>query len=287
MTLPRGVKEQAEKANAIQAQLAGKPPEGASPPVQNLPPEEGSEDWEKRYKGLQRTHQKTAEEVTELRDQNEKLTQEVADIKALLEKANEAEPAAQGPVFTDAEVKEYGQDFLDMVVRVAGSMNAGKSQDDIAQELQELKGTLNTIVTTQHQTAEERFYADLERMVPDWEQINESEEFKAWLKEKMPLTSSERQRFLETAHKRLDVDTVASFFTTFKSESGASYMPDTHTANSGMPEVEGGKETFIVTQAEIANFYEEVRRGKWKGREDEMRQNELKINRAIKDGRVR
>lgn len=290
MALPRGVQEQADKANAIQAQLSGQPGNPpADPKVQNPPPasqDDGPEDWEKRFKGLQRTHQKTTEEVSELRGQNQQLQQEIADIKTLMEKV-EAAPAAQEPVFTEAEIKEYGQDFLDMVVRVAGSINAGKSQDDIAQELQELKGTLNTIVTQQVQTEEERFYAALDKMVPDWEQINESEAFKAWLKEKMPLTSSERQRFLDAAHKRFDVETVASFFTTFKGESGVSYMPDTKTAPGTKPDVEGGQETFIVTQREIATFYDEMKKGMWKGREQEARENEMKINRAIRDGRVR
>ena len=291
MALPRGVQEQADQAKAIQAQLSGQPqdadPTVTTPPSPELDDKGEPVDWEKRFKGLQRTHQKTTEELTALRGNNEQLAAEAADIKKLLDKADEADPATQAPVFTEAEIKEYGQDFLDMVVRVAGNINAGKTHDDIAEELQKVKGTLNNIVTTQVQTEEDRFYSTLDKMVPDWEQINESDAFKAWLKEKMPLTASERQRFLEAAQKRFDVETVASFFTTFKGESGVSYMPDTKTAPGNQPIVEGGQETFIVTQAEIANFYDECKKGMWKGRETEARENEMKINRAIKEGRVR
>jgi hypothetical protein len=285
MALPRGVQEQADKANAIQAQLSGQPVEPVVTDSVPTPGDKGEQDWEKRYKGMQKSHAKA---VGELRDDNERLTADNEEIKLLLDKAQSSEPAVQVPTFTEAEVKEYGQDFLDMVVRVASTINAGRSQDDIAQELAELKDQFGAISQVQKRSAEDRFYDELEAAVPKWEQINELDAFKAWLKETMPLTSSERQRFLDAAHKRFDAKTVISFFTTWLGESGMqSYMPDTVSAPSGMPEVEGGKETFIVTQAEIGNFYDELKMGKWKGREEEARQNELKINRAIKEHRVR
>ena len=290
MALPRGVQKQADEAAAIQAQLSGQPAPAAIEtvvtPTSPAAPVESS-DWEKRYKGMQKSHEKTLGEVSGLREENERLTSEVADIKALLEKAQTPEPAALEPTFSDAEVKEYGQDFLDVIVRVAKTINTGDASESIAKELAELKGQFGNVVQHQVKTEEDRFYAALEATVPDWEAINESDEFKAWLKEIMPLTSSERQRFLETAHKRFDAQTVIGFFTAWKSESGVSYMPDTTTANNNMPEIEGGAETFIVTQAEIANFYDEMKKGMWKGREEEARQNELKINRAIQQGRVR
>jgi hypothetical protein len=287
MALPRGVQEQADKAAAIQARISRQPAPNAAVDDDNSPPSNEPVDWEKRYKGMQRSHEKA---VSGLREDNEALKAEITDIRGLLEKAKETEamePAAQEPTFTDAEIKEYGQDFLNVIVRVAKTIKGNQPNESIAKELAELKGQFGNIVQHQVKTEEDRFYEELEQMVPDWEVINESDAFKTWLKETMPLTNSERQRFLTAAHKRFDAKAVIDFFRTWKSESGMSHMPNTVTANSRMPIVDGGKETFIVTQAEIANFYDELRRGKWKGREDEARQNELKINRAIQTDRVR
>jgi hypothetical protein len=116
MGLPKGVQEQAERANqAIQARRGEPPATGPEPDIQP-PPTTESVDWEKRFKNMKRSHDDT---VSELRNQNEELSGKVEKLTALLEKAEVQEPAAQEPIFTPEEVEEYGQGFLDMVTRVA------------------------------------------------------------------------------------------------------------------------------------------------------------------------
>lgn len=281
---PREVQKQIDLANNIQSQIKGGDPSKDAEPEQNLPPKNDQVDWEHRFKTQK---QKYDELVPKLRDENLELGGRVSELEKLIEKVEpDANPAAQGqPIFTEAEIEEYGSDFLDLVTRVAG--NRQSPDTDISNELKELKGQFDQIAKTQAKTAEGRFFDDLLELVPDWETINDDPLFQTWLSEEMPLTGKERQLFLTNAQNALNVRKVASFFTTWKGEAGQStYMPDT-VANGGRGESPEEVDNDIITKAEIAGFYDDKRRGRWKGKEKEADQLEMKIFRAQKENRVR
>lgn len=288
MNAPRSVQKQAEEANRITQALADKKAGKSVTAVDEPAPaptvvvvDQGN--WEERFKGMQKTHE-TA--VNTWRDEKEVLTGRIDAFEALLEEAPAPAPAAQAPVFTEKEVEEYGQDFLDMVTRVATQTSPGNS-GVIAKELAELKNQFSGLVDRQVRSSEDQFFADLDRRMPDWEQVNKSDEFKAWLAELMPLTGKQRQVFLEAAYKRFDVEAVLSFFTSWKGESGVSYMADTVTIPDNTGEGSDGVDTDIYYEHEITRFYDDKKLGKWKGREKEFRQIELKILKAGKEGRIR
>jgi len=280
MALPKAVQKQAEEAKKIQEKLNGSEQLAPVDPVTSQPAP-APDDWEKRYKGMQRTHDKT---VSGLRDENEGLNTKVEELEALLEKANTA-PAAQEPVFSEAEIEEYGQDFLDMVSRIAATKN-DSPDSNVAKELNELKTKFDGIAEKQFRTVEDKFFDELDTAVPNWEDINEQDDFKNWLAEEMPLTGQERQKFLENAHKRFDSKAVISFFNAWLSVSGKGYMPDSITVPSELGN-ENPNDIGIITKRDIDIFYEELKLGKWKGREKEARQNELKIFAAQKAGMIR
>lgn len=287
MNAPRSVQRQADEANRIQKELidkkAGKPVVSeVDPPAPTIVVDQGN--WEERFKGMQKTHE-TA--IGLWRDEKTVLVGRIDAFEALLKDAPDTVvPAAQVPVFTEKEVEEYGQDFLDMVTRVATQTSPGNS-GVIAKELAELKNQFSGLVNRQVKSSEDQFFADLDRRMPDWEQVNKSDEFKAWLAELMPLTGKQRQVFLEDAYKRFDVEAVLSFFTSWKGESGVSYMADTVTIADNTGEGSDGVDTDIYYEHEITRFYDDKKLGKWKGREKEFRQIELKILKAGKDGRIR
>lgn len=289
MALPKRVQEQAEQAKKAIEGMRRAPPEEGAKPQEQAPPANADQgqpetDWEKRFKNMKRSHDET---VSELRSQNEQLSGQVEKLTALIEKSKTEEPAAQAPVFTPEEVEEYGQGFLDMVTRVAKSASSNASSGDIANELKELKGQFNNIVQNQVRTEEEKFYDELERAVPNWEAINEDERFHAWLAEEMPMTGNQRQHFLSQAQQRFDASTVKSFFVQWQREqSGESVLPDTKTTTNEYVG-ERGKETEIWTAADIDAFYKDKTLGRFRGREDEARQIEMRIFRAQNEGRVR
>ena len=283
MAVPASVKRQAENATKIQESIIaakGGQPAPAVAPDPASPIGDQPIDWEGRFKGLQKTHQTTAEDLKELRDNYDRLQGVIDGLKAA--PPAPAEPATpEPPVFTPAEVKEYGQEFLEMVARVAG----GNADSSIRTELTEVKTALNGFVEHQVQSAEDLFYAELDSKMPGWEQINASQDFKDWMAEEMPMTSQQRQKFLEAAHKRLDAKSVLDFFVAWKGESGGSYTPEGVTTPSQF--VDESVDTDIYAASDVKVFYDEKARGKWKGREQEARQIELKIFKAQKEGRIR
>jgi len=276
MAIPREVKRQADEALAIQNQLAGK----SGPPQEA--PAEPEVDWEKRFKGMKKTHDET---VTELRGDKEALNARVQELEELVEKAQTVVPAVQEPIFTQAEVEEYGQDFLDMVTRVANNRSNDNSSD-IAAEVKELKDQFDGIKQDNIRTKEEEFYEFLDKKVPDWEEINKDKSFHKWLAGEHPMTGRERQFFLSEAQRGFNAEVVASFFTAWKGESGqATYMPDSvGNSNEFTPP---GREAEIYTAASIKQFYDDKKLGKYRRNPDEARLIEEKIFRAQKEGRIR
>lgn len=283
MAIPREVQKQADQAKAAQAQFRGDPAEPAKPDA-DPPSDEEQVDWEKRFKGLKKAHDT---EITELRNAKDSLEGKIAQLEELLEKAKTVEPAAQEPIFTPEEVEEYGEDFLKMVQRAAERIAKPNGSEDVASQLKELREQFNGIVQHQVRSEKEMFYDALDKAVPDWEQINEDKGFHAWLAEEMPLTGKERQVFLVDAQEKLDADAVIRFFTAWKGESGKqSYFPDTRTNSNELGDTDAS-DTEIYTQKQIEGFYRDKKLGRYRGKEDEARQIELKIFRAQKEGRVR
>jgi hypothetical protein len=291
MALPRAVREQAENAEKIQQQLnanrnGSQEVIDPQPPGKQTPPDLDQVDWEHRWKTLKVSHDNT---VTELRDENRLMSGQIDELKTLVERAASKSPAAQEVEFTPEEVDEYGEDFLNMVKRVAASMTGGQDDSKVAEELRELKGQFGELVNHQAKSKEDHFYDELEVTVPDWEKVNENQQFKDWLAEEMPNTGQERQKFLATAQQRFDAKTVISIFNSWKGEVGLpTYFPDTITTVEGDVVIDqGNQDTTIFTGAEIAQFYDDRRRGRFKGREEEGRQLEARIFQAQKENRVR
>jgi len=63
---------------------------------------------------------------------------------------------------------------------------------------------------------ERRFWAELEREIPNWSEVNNDPKFHAWLLSVDELTGITRQIFLEQAQKSLDAKRVIAFFKAYE-----------------------------------------------------------------------
>lgn len=312
MTLPQQVQAQLDHAESILTQINA-PVAAPEPPVQ--PPAEavsGSEtpapaettapqapaapkgpapdSWEHKYKTLQGIHNS---HVRDLKSRSEALEQQVADLTAKLN----AKPAEKPEVSLDPKDAEvFGADMVDMVQRVAEAMfgQAAKSFDArIAAIEQRLEGTSREV----SRTAEEVFYDRLGTMVPDYEALNEDPGFLAWLGEVDPVYGAPRQAALTAAAGAMDVTRVARIFLTYKnlqSQAPVTQTPPASqqlerqvappTVNAPQPRQQGSKP--LITEAEVQSFYNDMRQGKYRGREDEAVRAEAIINAAMAEGRI-
>lgn len=209
---------------------------------------------------------------------------------------------------SETDIEEYG-DSIDVMRKVSKEeLNPIMSKmSQLESTLSELANNLNgsvmptvqNVAKQQQQSASDRFWSDLSRRVPNWQQLNNDDGFKDWLLEVDPLSGETRQKHLAAAQENLNVDRVVAFFEAYAPQSGEKAKTDGQPSRSaselekqiapgrsrsaGKP-VDQSSKTYSPEQ--IRDFYSKVRAGKFRGREKERDRIERDIFAAQQDGRI-
>lgn len=275
--------------------------------------EESSETYQQRYRTLQGMYNSEVPRLqSQTREQAQRLQQLEQLIASLSAAPSEPEPqqSQPTPLLSDTERSEYGES-IDVMRKVSreevGDLVARIGT--LENMLNQMAGSLNTHVIPQVQhvaqqqslTQEDRFWSQLTDKVPSWKQINNDPDFHTWLLEVDPLTGTARQSHLVEAQGRFDVNRVMAFFDTWSKVSGK-YTNATATPNRSAQATElerqvapgrsrstsapTGQASKTYTRADIARFFDEVRQGKYKGRDAERNRTERDIFAAQADGRL-
>lgn len=263
---------------------------------------QNKDEWEQKYKTLQGMYNT---DVPRLNSVNRDLSSRVEQLESLLGTINNQQEApAQAPVeklITEDDVKEYG-DSIDVMRRAAKEEVAGELARvrELEAEIEKLKNVVPQVQQVQRQqksSSEQQFWNTLNREVPNWNEINSSQDFQSWLLQIDPLTGMTRQTYLEDAQRKLDSKRVATFFSTYEQATGnANDARETRSSNSELvKQVAPGRgrstkpvagEGKTYSRADITKFFEDVRFGKYKGREDERAKKERDIFAAQQEGRI-
>ena len=259
---------------------------------------------EQKYKTLQGMYNA---EVPRLHAEKRELTNRVQQLEQLIASMNAKPAQQQAPVqklLTEQDMQDYG-DSIDVMRKVFREEMASKDAEigELRQMVRQMQGT---VVPQVHQlsqnyavTNEQRFWADLNAAVPDWQDINGNKEFQAWLLEVDPLTGIPRQTYLDDAQRGLDARRVANFFTAWKGMTGTSdarTLPAVQSASELERQVAPGKgrsggakpqgEARTYTNEDIRKFFTDVQRGKYRGKEAERDRIERDIFAAQREGRI-
>ena len=246
------------------------------------------EDWRQRYLVL---NGKYAAEVPALHAENKELKAKLAALEAGQPQA--AKPDEKKPEGSLADLiarasEEYGEDFAKTVIALADAkaterVNAAKGE--VSQEVDKKIGD----------NEYNRFLSGLELVVPDFKTINASQGFLQWLGQ-MDSSGKTRQALLDEHHDALNVRKVANIFQQYKGSQGSaqdrqneldSMLQPGKGKGGGQPPDNQNKNEKFFTQNEISKFYDQVRRGEFKGREAERDRLEVDITTAIAAGRIR
>lgn len=273
-----------------------------------------SETYAQKWRTLQGMYNA---EVPRLRQQNRELLQRVQQLEQLLATLTTqsngsaaVEPQVQAQTqqptrfVTEKDIEEYGES-IDVMRRVTREEMAAVLQrlaavEQVLQQMQtNVVPQVQTIAQRQQISAEQQFWADLAAAVPNFREINDNEAFQKWLLEPDPLTGITRQTYLEDAQRNLDAHRVVNIFRAWLETTG-----QTHTArsvgrasgselerqvapgrsrNTGVPTSTKGR---IYTPDDIRAFFNDVRAGKYKGREQERDRIERDIFAAQREGRI-
>lgn len=318
MALPKQVQAQVEAADAMLAQANAAPepsslallaaenpeqPKQAEPqpvveqvaaPAQDPAPV--VDPFEARYKVLQGKYNA---EVPTLHKQVKDLEKQLSDAVQRMEQMSRQPEPQQAPQQTvdPKDVDNFGEDLVEMVNRVASGAirNAAQSFEAKAAALEaQVKKLADQIAgVTQHTavTAEEMFFDKLAKLVPDWEQINTDERFLAWLAESDPVYGVPRQNALSHARETLNAERAAAVFRSFAGPAKQASKTDP-VEQQVSPKSSGSvqpqpQEAVVISQADVNAFYNDVRRGAYRGREQEAARIEAVINAALAEGRIK
>lgn len=322
MAIPKAVQRQLEQAEQMQAALVAAtaeapaevitdasqlnpPPTAApTPPApQPTPPaapskSEDSIDWKARYLSLQGMYNA---EVPQLRAQGKTQESQIAQMQRQIDAlttaaAKPAEPAK--PTFDPDEVERFGQDMMTMINRhmttavstIRSEVGAVLGQLD--GRLKKLEGSVQGVAERTEKTLEAQFWDALASAHPDYEEIDASDGWKAWLADVDELTGHQRQALLAAAQKALDAPRVGKFFAAYKATlpkpASAAIAGQVSPASGGSNAAPAAPPApRIFSNKFIQDFFKEVALGKWKGREAEAARIDAEITQAAAEGRIR
>jgi len=301
------VEQTQEESSVVDA--ADNDEESDQQPESNERGQSGTNDetaYEHRYRTLQGMYNA---DTARLRAENQQLNERLNSMEELLSSmstqstVSSEQPAEVTKLITDNDLEEYG-DSIDVMRRVTREEVSSVSQKiaDMERMLQQLQTSVvprvEQVAHRQAASAEQAFWSDLTRAVPAWKEINDNPQFHEWLLEVDPLSGMSRQDYLASAQQNLDANRVAAFFSTWESQNGqASAQPNRTASDELQKQVAPGKgrsggsaaqgsNVKTYSPADIKKFFDDVRKGVYKGREAERDKIERDIFAAQGEGRI-
>lgn len=316
---PEG-KESADVVN-IDAQAAEAAPEQQQEPAQQpeAKPEAQPDTWEHKYNTLQGMFNTLKSQADGKDADINRLQAELSGLQSVLATMQSA-PAAEAAPKAEAEqeqpgtsglspqeVEEYGADLIDIMKKAAKEAVAGELEQ-LRTENNTLKQKLGGVSNDMAQSARQELINKLNAEVPNWQAMNTDQTFLDWLKQVDTYAGARRQMLLTQAYEANDAPRVIAFFKGFLTENaavspgsasaqqaatpptrqpkvdmGSLIAPGTPTP-SGSASVNEGKK--LWSNREISQFYQDVNRGKYRGRDADKQKIEVDIVAAAAEGRI-
>lgn len=296
MTAPKApVEEGLGDAGKETVTLQDTPPVDPEPKVQdpplNVKPDAG-EDFERKYKTLRGKYDA---EVPVLHAQIKDLADQISELKAKSQETHTAE--TRKTYVTDADREEFGDSLLDVQRRVA--MEVGEQyQAEITRLEAVVKDLTKRLDDTGNRVVELTFEQRLNRLVPDFEQVNADPRWAAWLDTHDPILRGPRRTAAQQAFIQGDERAVADYVQMFKD----SIKPETTSKSqieselekqvtpsrsSSTPVQSTTPNKKIYSEGEMGAAWDRVTRLNKEGKYDEAAKLEAEISAAMVEGRVR
>jgi len=228
--------------------------------------------------------QRDLREVTEERDRLREQLEQARNEKASQERKGDDSGISDERL--ERIRQDFGEDFLEAVKLVA-KQEIGPAQEDSSSRVQE---DVQRLEQRLQENDQQRFWRDLSALCPQWETINRRQDWLQWLGEVDRLTGQTRQQLLDSAHQSLDAARVAEVFNAFVEQvDGARRQQQQSRQEELQSQVAPGKSRNPepassrprYTVEDYTALQEEIRRGKWRGKEDEAKAKEREILQAL------
>ncbi len=190
--------------------------------------------------------------------------------------------------FSQERIDEFGLDYCKQdLAAMRKEYLAMQTQPQSDQRVDELENRIN-------QTEKEKFYSELDKLVPDWEQINNSQEWQDFLGQYEPLTGVTYEALLQDATDKFDSVRVSQLFNRFKEARGQSSgqsgnqpsvesqtMPESTSSAAGSPGNQGNTMSFEEWDRQMAALAQHPN-----PTSPEVMDKQKKLDAAMREGRV-
>jgi hypothetical protein len=231
------------------------------------------ETYKAKYNTLQGKYQA---EVPRLAQQVKESHEEIRRLQQQLQQQQEQLTQAKSKPSSELRNRGYEEDLVGVI----------ESLEERIKQLSDAKARVDRIENTVTQTAEQRFWQELADLYPEWRTVDADPKFHAFLEQEDVVTGLTRQQLLNAARQDRSAKRVAAIFNTFK-ENRDRNKPKENISPSSYSSRGNNDGKKVFTLSEINQFYRDVVRGRYAGREDEAKKIETEINQANIEGRIK
>jgi hypothetical protein len=253
-------------------------------------------DYKQMYQTLQGKYNA---EVPRLQSQIGQLQSQMTQMMTAPKPAAPEPEVPKGPAHArylkDDEVEDYGDEILDMQARMA----QGVAESVLEKKLKPYQERIDYLESLVASTSSSGFWTRVEQEIPDAQHINANDAlWHEFLGGVDPTSGISYRDIGEYALSNGDSDRMANLFKLFFQAQGVSVAGDENSpVEKAKPPVKPGKVASksvskkgkakpVFRESEIKKFFDDVARGKYRGREETMKAREKQIELAMEEGRI-
>lgn len=227
--------------------------------------------WRGRFDVVQGMLRKQREEANDRATQlNQRITDLEQENRTLKASGAHGTPAKVdlSAFFTPEQIEQFGEDQCEAIANATLKGARATVQQEIEAQVKPLRDRADADAKAAKQAKEDAFWDKLAELVPDYEAVDATDEWREWLSQKDENTGLVRQRILNQHHAALDAVQCAKVFQAYAKSKARPAPP---VAPSGGAGSGGGEDPPANTpaqgypsQAEMKDYYKRAKLGKVK-----------------------
>lgn len=285
--LPKAEEAPDHKAEAVTS------PNGSAPD-DKVEPKKDQEDWKLRYTNLRSSRD---ENLYKAKRDLANAQSTINDLQSQVSNLRTAQPTVDPleGVFTEEDTDALGEATITAMRKATAKATEAATkplQEQLERErLARMEDNKATAESTKRE-AYNIFLSRVSRAVPDWEAINFDPEFEKFM-DAEDLDGTPRKTYFADAETQGNAAQVIRYMQEFKALKPAppkdqladKVTPVGDDAGATQPKQPG--KTDVVTRAFVNKFYDDLSRGRYKGKHTEAQEIEAMIDKATMEGRIR
>lgn len=257
-------------------------------------------DWKDRYSSLRSHHDGL---VYELRSEVASLKEQLVSATKTINKLQEAQVAAPkantdySDILSEEEKEVLGPEAvaaLNKMTQKAMESAVNPLKDQLNEEKQRRLSNEEREAKDSRVKAQQIFLHRLGQLVPDYQEIDKDPNFVKWCDGLDIYSGVPRKVLFRRAESTGDVSRVAEFFVQYRNETQKKTASDPLEEHVN-PTGEGSAETAaknkdgkkVWSMAQVDKFYDDVAKGRYRGRQKLVEQIEADIDAAVAEGRLK